>query len=99
MPKLSGSWKTPGSLFFYQTFFMLHVETYASIVHKEFTELHTLKSTCYVLPLDLLFSLVQVQNQSFGPKQNTKFTVNHHPPPTKNFLKGSRHSRRLRLNI
>ena len=39
MPKLSGSWKTPGSLFFYQTFFMLHVETYASIVHKEFTEL------------------------------------------------------------
>ena len=28
----------------------------------------------------LLFSLVQVQNQSFGPKQNTKFTVDTHPP-------------------
>ena len=27
----------------------------------------------------LLFSLVQVQNQSFGPKQNAKFTVD---PPT-----------------
>ena len=59
----------------------------------------------------LLFSLVQVQNQSFGPKQNTKFTVNHpppppppppthhhHPPPNENFLKGSRHSTRLKLN-
>ena len=30
----------------------------------------------------LLFSLVQVQNQSFGPKQNTKFSVNHPPPTT-----------------
>ena len=46
----------------------------------------------------LLFSLVQVQNQSFGPKQNTKFTVNHPPPPTENFLQGSRHTKRLKLN-
>ena len=36
----------------------------------------------------MLFSLVQVQNQSFGPKQNANFTVdtykpwNLHPPPT-----------------
>ena len=37
-------------------------------------------ATTDVGPL-LLFSLVKVQNQSFGPKQNTKFTVNHHPPP------------------
>ena len=45
----------------------------------------------------LLFSLVQVENRSFGPKQNTKFTVNHHPP-TENFSQGSRHSKRLKLN-
>ena len=34
--------------------------------------------------VQLLFSLVQVQNKSFGPKQHAKFTVNHHhhPPPT-----------------
>ena len=53
--------------------------------------------------IKLLFSLVQVQNQSFGPKQNTTLTVNHpppptHPPPTENFLQGSRHSKRLKLN-
>ena len=38
-------------------------------------------------PFTILLSLVQVQNQSFGPKQNAKFTVNHHHhhPPTENF--------------
>ena len=35
----------------------------------------------------ILFSLVQVQNQSFGPKQNTKFTVNHQPPPPPTYQK------------
>ena len=37
----------------------------------------------------LSFSLVQVQNKSFGPKQNTKFTVNHHHhhPPTTTYRK------------
>ena len=34
------------------------------------------------LQAKILFSLVQVQNQSFGPKQNTSFTVIHHLPPT-----------------
>ena len=44
------------------------------------------------IQVSLLFSLVQVQNQSFGPKQNAKFSVNHHHhhPPTENFSKGSR---------
>ena len=59
-----------------------------------------LKSCIILLKYILLFSLVQVQNQSFGPKQNTKFTVNHHHPPTttEKFLQGSRHSKRLKLN-
>ena len=39
---------------------------------------------------------------SLGPKQNTIFTVlpthHHHHPPTENFLKGSRHTRRLRFD-
>ena len=29
----------------------------------------------------ILFSLVQVKNQSFGPKQNSKFTVDHRHHP------------------
>ena len=49
-----------------------------------------------VLNLAKLFSLVQVQNQSFGPKQNTKFTVNTTTTTTTlNFLENSRQSRRL----
>ena len=36
-----------------------------------------------------LFSLVQVQNQSFGTKQNAKLTMDH-PILTKNFSKSSR---------
>ena len=35
-----------------------------------------------ILSRKVLFSLVQVKNQSFEPKQNAKFTVNHHPPTT-----------------
>ena len=44
----------------------------------------------------ILFSLGLGQNQSFGPKQNTKFgvgstTTTHHPPPTtQNFWEGSK---------
>ena len=30
----------------------------------------------------------QVQNQSFGPKQNTKLTLNHHPPTYRKFFEG-----------
>ena len=51
-----------------------------------------------ILSRKVLFSLVQVKNQSFGPKQNTRFTANHHPPPTENFLQSSRHFKRLKLN-
>ena len=42
--------------------------------------------------LQILFSLVQVQNQSFGLKRNAKHTVDPptHHPPTENFSKGSR---------
>ena len=32
-------------------------------------------------------------------KLNTKIGLNHHPPPTTNFLKGSRPSRRLRFDM
>ena len=34
-----------------------------------------------ILSRKVLFSLVQVKNQSFGPKQNTKLTVDHPPSP------------------
>ena len=55
----------------------------------------------------ILFSLVEVQNQSFGPKQNTKLTVDTyiscgtstHHPPTENFLKGSRLLMRPRFSM
>ena len=42
------------------------------------------------LQAKILFSLVQVQNQSFGPKQNAKFTLNHHqhPPPIPKLFTG-----------
>ena len=46
----------------------------------------------------VLFSLGLGQNQSCGPKQNTKFGVSTtHHPPTQNFSTGSKHCTRLRF--
>ena len=39
------------------------------------------------LQAKILFSLVQVQNQSFGPKQNAKLTVD--PPTYRKLFEGS----------
>ena len=47
----------------------------------------------------ILFSLVlaSVSSPRFGPKRNPKMPFDHHPPPTANFWKGSRHSRGSRF--